>query len=163
MQAAETFEELEPGFRRKVMEFGPGRIPFWGFFGMRVEDVRKGWARLTLSFRPEMANANGVAHGAVAFALADSAIGTALVGLLAPGERISTVEMKINYTRPFSGGELAAEARIAHKGSQTAVGEAEVRDSRGHLVAKALATYAVSEGRPQDPGWTQQTGAHHDR
>lgn len=152
------FEELAPELRQKILEFGARRIPFWEMFGMRIEAVKKGWARLGVDYQPRMANANGVAHGAVAFALADSAVGTALVGHLAPGERISTIEMKINYLRPFRTGRLAAEARIVHKGSQTAVGEADVIDERGELVAKALATYAVVTGPPEMPGWAPSPG-----
>lgn len=152
--AAPPGEALDSELKRRIIEFGANRIPFWQIFGMRIADVKKGWARLTVNYDPRMANANGVAHGAIAFALADSAIGTALVGHLAPGERISTVEMKINYLRPFREGSIAAEARIVHKGAQTAVGEAEVTDGRGELIAKALATYAVSAGPPEKPGWT---------
>ncbi len=154
------FGELDPGIKRKIMEFGESRIPFWNVFGMRIEDVGKGWARLAVAYQPQMTNANGVAHGAVAFALADSAVGTALAGLLAPGERISTVEMKINYIRPFKSGRITAEARIAHRGVQTAVGEAEVRDADGQLMAKALATYAIFQGSPKQPGWAQKEEVH---
>jgi uncharacterized protein (TIGR00369 family) len=155
VQQAEGFEELEPGLKRKIMEFGASRIPFWNVFGIRIEDVGKGWARLAVAYQPQMTNANGVAHGAIAFALSDSAVGTALAGLLAPGERISTVEMKINYIRPFKGGKITAEARIAHRGVQTAVGEAEVFDAKGQLMAKTLATYAIFKGSPKLPGWAQ--------
>jgi uncharacterized protein (TIGR00369 family) len=51
--------------------------------------------------------------------------------------------MKINYLKSFDRGEIFAEAKIIFKGSQTAVGEVEVRDSDGNLVAKALSTYAI--------------------
>jgi acyl-coenzyme A thioesterase PaaI-like protein len=39
--------------------------------------------------------------------------------------------------------EIVAEAVILHRGRSTAVGEAEVKDAGGRLVAKALATYAI--------------------
>jgi uncharacterized protein (TIGR00369 family) len=125
---------------------------------MRIAAVRKGWARLTVAYQPQMTNANGVAHGAVAFALADSAVGTAVAGLLVPGERISTIEMKINFLRPFREGTITAEARIVHKGSQTAVGEVEVIDAGGQPVAKALGTYALFRDAPEKPGWAQSLG-----
>ena len=51
--------------------------------------------------------------------------------------------MKINYLKPFDRGEIFAEAKIIFKGSQTAVGEVEIRDSDGNLVAKAISTYAI--------------------
>ena len=55
--------------------------------------------------------------------------------------------MKINYLKPFSGGEIFAEARIIHKGSQTAIGDVEVRDGNGDFIAKGLATYAIFKKR----------------
>ena len=45
--------------------------------------------------------------------------------------------------KPFNGGEIFAEAKIIHKGSQTAIGDIDIRDSNGNLVAKAISTYAI--------------------
>ena len=53
------------------------------------------------------------------------------------------MEMKINYIRPFSQGEITAKAEITHKGGNLAIGDVEVRDNQGRLVAKALATYMI--------------------
>ena len=59
--------------------------------------------------------------------------------------------MKISYIKPAKGGELIAEAKIIHKGNQTAVGEVEVRDKTQNLIAKGLATYAIfNENRKKD-------------
>jgi uncharacterized protein (TIGR00369 family) len=71
----------------------------------------------------------------------------ALLGLLTDGERTATTEMKINFLKPVNAGDVVAEAAIVHKGGHTAVGEVSVRDADGTLVAKALATYAVSGSR----------------
>ena len=51
--------------------------------------------------------------------------------------------MKINYLKPFDSGEIIAQAKIIHKGTQTAIGDVEVRDLSGNLVAKAISTYAI--------------------
>jgi uncharacterized protein (TIGR00369 family) len=82
-------------------------------------------------------------HGGAVFAAADAATGVAAMGLLAPGETLTTIEMKINFIRTVPAGEVVAEAVILHRGRSTAVGEAEVKDAEGRLVAKALATYAI--------------------
>ena len=52
-------------------------------------------------------------------------------------------KMKINYLKPFTGGEIIAEAEIVHKGTMTAIGDVDVRDGKGNLIAKGLATYAI--------------------
>jgi uncharacterized protein (TIGR00369 family) len=67
----------------------------------------------------------------------------ALVGMINRNENISTLEMKINYMKPVKGGEIIAEAKIIHKGTQTAIGDVEVRDEKQNFIAKGLATYAI--------------------
>jgi acyl-CoA thioesterase len=92
-----------------------------------------------------LANGIGVAHGGAIFSPADSAVGMALIGLTSKDENISTLEMKINYLRPLSEGEIIAEAKIVHRGAMTAIGDVEVKDGKGNLIAKGLATYAITK------------------
>jgi len=89
-----------------------------------------------------------VAHGGAIFSPADSAVGMALIGLINKDENISTLEMKINYLRPFSRGEIVAEAKIVHKGTMTAIGDVDVRDEKDNLIAKGLVTYAIFKKEP---------------
>jgi uncharacterized protein (TIGR00369 family) len=77
------------------------------------------------------------------FAPADSAVAMALQGMVAKDEVFTTVEMKINYLKPFYKGKIVAEAKIVHKGGNIAIGDVEIRNSDGALTAKALATYMI--------------------
>ena len=120
-----------------------GEIRFWSTLGMKLVDAGNGRASVRLPFGPQLANGAGVMHGGAVFTAADAATGVAAMALLAPGETLTTIEMKINFIRPVPDGEIVAEAVILHRGRSTAVGEAEVRDAEGRLVAKALATYAI--------------------
>ncbi|MDT9599975.1 hydroxyphenylacetyl-CoA thioesterase PaaI [Sphingosinicella rhizophila] len=47
-----------------------GAGPAWG---IRIEEVREGYARIRMSLRPDMLNGHGIAHGGMVFALADTA------------------------------------------------------------------------------------------
>jgi acyl-CoA thioesterase len=143
----EEYEELAPGFKESLLKWMKTKNPFWSLLGMEILDVKKGWAKIRLSFTEKLANGIGVAHGGAIFSPADSAVGMALVGLLKKGENVSTLEMKINYLKPFNSGEIVAEARIIHKGSQTAIGDVDVRDDKGDYIAKGLATYAIFKKR----------------
>ncbi len=137
------YEELDPGFKKSVVQWMKTHNHFWSLLGMEIVDMKKGWAKIRLPFAEKLVNGVGVAHGGAVFAPADSAVGVALVGMLNRDETLSTLEMKINYTRPFKQGEITAEARIVHKGNQTAIGDVEVRDEKDNLIAKGLATYAI--------------------
>jgi len=137
------YEELNPRFKESILNWMKTNNPFWSLLGMELTEIKKGWAKIRLPFSEKLANGIGVAHGGAIFSPADSAVGMALLGMLRKDENISTLEMKINYMRPFTAGELIAEAKIVHRGTTTAIGDVEVKDGKGNLIAKGLATYAI--------------------
>jgi acyl-CoA thioesterase len=141
MVEVSEYEELEPHFRRALLEKVKTKQPYWALLGIELLDVKKGWAKLQLPFAKKLTHPYGIAHGGVIFSLADSAVAMALLGLVEMDERFTTVEMKINYVSPFKEGKITAEARIINKGSRIALGDVDVRDDQGGLVAKCLATY----------------------
>lgn len=137
------YEVLDPRFKESLLNWMKTNNPFWSLLGMEIIGIKKGWAKIRLPFTKKLTNGIGVAHGGAIFSPADSAVGMALIGLTARDESISTLEMKINYLKPLSGGEIIAEAKIVHRGTMTAIGDVEVRDGDGNLIAKGLATYAI--------------------
>ena len=143
MVEVSEYEELAQNFRRSLMEKIKSSQPYWTLLGIEMLDVKKGWAKLQLPFAKKLTHPYGIAHGGVIFSLADSAVAMALLGLVEKGERFTTVEMNINYVSPFREGNITAEARIINKGSRIALGDVDVRDDQGGLVAKCLATYTI--------------------
>ena len=67
-------------------------------------------------------------------------MGIAYASTLGEGETFTTVELKINFLRPFREGLLIAEGSIVSKGRSIGYTEAEVRDEGGSLIAKASST-----------------------
>ena len=139
----QDYEEVAPNLKIALIDRAKKKIPFWSLLDMEVVDVKKGWAKIRIPFSDKLTNANGMVHGGAIFSAADSATGIALHGLMDKGVQIATLEMKINYIIPVPAGDIIAESRIIHKGTQTAIGDAEVRNDAGELVAKALCTYAI--------------------
>ena len=137
------YEELAPRFKSAILGWMKTRNPFWALLGMELLEIKKGWAMVRLPIEDKLTNAIGLVHGGAIFSAADSAVGMALVGMTDRDENISTLEMKINYMKPVNGSEIIAEAKIIHRGSQTAIGDVEVRDEEQNLVSKGLATYAI--------------------
>ena len=143
METMSDYEELAPRFKTAILDWMKNRNPFWSLLGMELVDVKKGWAKIKLPFNEKLTNAVGLMHGGAIFSPADSAVGMALIGLIDRDQNISTLEMKINYLKPVRGSAIIAEAKIIHKGAQTAIGDVEVRDENDALIAKGLATYAI--------------------
>lgn len=149
MIAATEFEELYPKFRTALIEKAHTVHPFWSLLGMTLVDVKKGWALVKMPFAEQLTQADGIAHGGSIFSAADAAVGMALLGLIGRDETMVTLEMKINYLKPFSQGAILAEAAIVQKGARTALGEVCVATEAGELIAKALATYMILPKRDQ--------------
>ena len=136
-----TMEEEK--YFKKVREV-TNRSPFYRLLGMKVVEIRKGTSRIEMSFRKKLTHPYRIVHGGAIASLADSAVAMALASLVKPSDRFTTIEFKINFFTPISQGKLVAQAEIIYKGSRTAVGEVEVMDGNGKLVAKVIATYNIS-------------------
>jgi uncharacterized protein (TIGR00369 family) len=120
--------------------------PYYLLLGMEITEIREGESRIQMRFKEELTHPYRIVHGGAIASLADSAVAMALVSLVEPKDRITTIEFKINFFVPISKGELKAHARIIHKGSKTAVGDVDVINEEGKLVAKVIATYSIMRG-----------------
>jgi uncharacterized protein (TIGR00369 family) len=137
------YEDLNPKLKESLIVRMREESPFWELLGLELADVKKGWAKVRLPFSKKLVHPLGIAHGGAVFSAADSAVAMALIGLVDRDETFTTVEMKINYLKPFDEGEIVAEARIVYRGGRTALGDVDVRNGRGILIAKGLATYMI--------------------
>jgi uncharacterized protein (TIGR00369 family) len=140
-------EDLSPEEKARFEEIARRRTrfsPYYDLLGLRLVELGRGSSRFHLPVKESLLNAGGVVHGGALASLADAAMGVALATLLDPaGERPVTVEMKINFARPVTDGELEAHGRIVQRGRTLALGEARVTDGQGRLAALALGTFAV--------------------
>jgi acyl-CoA thioesterase len=115
--------------------------PYYRLLNMKIEEVKNGYARLTMNLEEKHLQFLRTVHGGAISSLADSAAAWATVGSAGLKSVPITVEMKINYLAPVESGRLIAEAHIVHKGKKISVGDVEVKDDKGRLVAKSLITY----------------------
>ena len=130
--------EIE-NFIKRVQESG-----IYSLLGMEVMEIRPGYSRLRIEFRKELTHPGGVAHGGVMATLADASVACALFPLLEPDQwAYSTIEMKLNYFRPFLEGEMIAEGKIIQKGKTIGVGEIDIHDGKDTLYGKGIATYKL--------------------
>lgn len=116
-------------------------VPFARFLGLELEEVTTGTATLAVNIRKELTQNQGVVHGGAIASLIDTATAFAIISLLKPKERVSTVDLTISYLRPAVGGRLKAVARVVRAGRRLFVVSAEVFDKQGKLITTALSTY----------------------
>jgi len=112
--------------------------------GMRLVHVEPGKSVFELDADIERhGNPMGTLHGGVLCDVADGALGVAFASMLEEGETFTTLELKINFLRPFWSGLLTATGRIVHRGKTIGMTECEIADIEGRLIAKATSTCMV--------------------
>ena len=82
-------------------------------------------------------NPMGTIHGGIIGDVADAAMGMAYYSELEPGESFTTLELTINFLRPFWTGTLLAHGRVVHRGKSVGLTECDVVDGQGRLIARA--------------------------
>ena len=116
-------------------------VPFARLLELELESIDSGTAILALNVRKELTQNQGVVHGGAIASLIDTATAFAILSLLTPKERVTTVDLTISYLRPLRTGRLRAVAKVIRAGRRIFVVTAEVFDDEGKLATTALSTY----------------------
>ena len=137
-------------------------IPFNAFLQMRVAEVRKGFARIEIPFRPELIGdpTKPALHGGVISALADATGGAAVwTGVDDVRVRVSTIDIRVDYLLPGRLETLVAEASVVRLGGRIGVADIKVfhESTRDESVAVSKAVYYVR--MPKTPMAESGTGS----
>jgi uncharacterized protein (TIGR00369 family) len=133
--------------RRGMVGQGP-RAGWRETLGARIADVEPGRVVVELDVHAGHRHEGGVVQGGVITQIADAAMGMSLMTLQEDGLANFTIELKINFIRPVTEGRLRAIGRVVEMRSTLLFSEADVRDDRERLVARASSTCMAIE-RPQ--------------
>lgn len=121
--------------------------PFAELLDMRVSDPEDGSSTVIMPISPKHLQQAGRVQGGIVVALADYAMFRAIKPLLKPEETTTTIELKINFLSAAEKGSLTGTAKIITPGRRLMVGEMEVQDGDGKLIAQGLGTYMVLQPR----------------
>jgi uncharacterized protein (TIGR00369 family) len=131
---------------KQIRDFLP-RIPFNTLLGIKLTRVHRDGVTIECALRHELTNSAGVAHGGVAAAIADVAVGMALNRHFGGKRPITTVEMKINYFLPATDGDIFARSRLLRIGSTLCAGSVDLTNTEGKRLGTALVTYMLLDAR----------------
>ena len=132
-----------PKGRRGRMPLGGRSPPISKTLGMKIVAAGGGRASMKLRVGKKFHNPMGTVHGGVMTDLADAAMGIAAMTTLGAGESFTTLELKMNFLRPVVEDELRADARVLHRGRTIALVESVLRNGRGKVVARGIATQMI--------------------
>ncbi len=101
--------------------------------GMRLVEVRPGYARMTMVVRSDMVNGHRICHGGLIFTLADSAFA---VACNSHNESTVAAAASIDFLAPgIEGDALSAEASELWRSGRTGLYEITVTNQRGERLA----------------------------
>lgn len=118
------------------------------FLGLRfdylphaAQDADKEICRLTFTVTDMIKNPQGVLHGGAMATAMDISMGHLVNKVAGPG---ATIEMKVQFIRPVSAGEVICEGRFIRRGRSLAFMESRLTGADGKLAALATATWKIS-------------------
>jgi uncharacterized protein (TIGR00369 family) len=119
------FTPADPNFEQTVRA-SFARQGLMSTFGARLAEVSAGRVVIETPFSASLAQQQGLFHGGVVGAIADSAGGYAALSLMPAGAEVVSVEYKINFLRPAIGPLLRATGHVARAGKTLSIGRIDV-------------------------------------
>jgi uncharacterized protein (TIGR00369 family) len=146
--AADRFAQLS-GLER-LRAWVTGERAFEGLFlllGFEAVAAEPGRAVFAVTPAAEHYNHGGSVHGGFIATLLDTAMGCAAQTVTAPGQFVTTMELKISYHRriTLATGRLEAAGSVLSHGKRAAFTEGRVTDGAGNLLASGSSTLMILE------------------
>ena len=115
--------------------------------GFKLIDVGPGTATVELiTDTKRHANPMGTIHGGVLCDIADAAIGIAHVTSLEQDQSFTSIDLQINFFRPFWNGRLRAIAKPVHVGRQISRYTCDILREDDKLIAQVAGTVMTLTG-----------------
>ncbi len=121
-------------------------FPLQGYLGMDLTGDTPGSGTASVTIGEQHLNPNGVVHGAVLFAMVDTAMGKATMSVVDDGYYCASAELSLRFIRAAAGGQLTADATVVKRGRSIVHLEARVHDGDDRLIATAAGTFAILGG-----------------
>ena len=104
---------------KKVVDKMISGDAFSQWLGIEVLEITEGFCKLKMTVRDEMTNGFNIAHGGIAYSLADSCLAFAAN---ADGIQAVSIETSISHTKKVANGDvLTATSKEMNKSSKTAL------------------------------------------
>lgn len=116
------------------------------FLRFHLADLALDRCTMTVEFRPDFNNGGGAIHGGILAALADTAVACALSTNFNGKMGFATSNLNIHFLRRAKSAVTAA-ARIIKKGNRVCVGQVEMLDAEGRLVATCTTDFILTTSK----------------
>jgi len=135
-------KKLNPDYLRAVLST-VNRCPYFQLISMSIVEIGEESSRLEICLGHQHLQPFGMVHGGVFSSLVDATAFWAVFPLLEEGQGLTTVEMKLNYLAPAVSGKMIGRGVCIKLGKTLALGQAEVSDEQGRILAHGTATMMI--------------------
>jgi uncharacterized protein (TIGR00369 family) len=115
--------------------------PFLRGFGIQTVQVEEGQVITELPVTTSIHNAKGFVHGGVYATMLDHILSLCCYSVVKCV--VVTINLNIQYTANIQEGKLVATAKVIQQGHRIMMGEGEIRDENGNLLAKAMGSFKI--------------------
>ncbi len=123
------------------------QCPYFRLLSMELREFDIGTSLLEIELQEKHLQPFGAVHGGVFSTIIDAATFWALYGEIDEQSGMTSVDLKLNYLAPAKAqGKLIAKGRRIKIGRTLGLGEAEVTNEEGKIVAHGASTLMVMEG-----------------
>jgi uncharacterized protein (TIGR00369 family) len=107
----------------ELLRFFEELIPFNKYLGIKIAEAREGFVRLEVPFKPELIGdaMRPAIHGGVISAVIDACGGFAVWTQLSVEDRVSTIDLRIDYLSPGAPEPLIVEGTVVRVGNRVGV------------------------------------------
>ncbi|WP_151446715.1 PaaI family thioesterase [Lacisediminimonas profundi] len=132
------------------------RSPFNRWLGMTVESVSEESILLRIRWREELISSpeRQSTHGGILATLIDTSGDYAVAARI--GRALPTVDLRVDYHRTATPGDLLAEARVVNLGGTLATADSRITDLSGRLIASGRGLYLTANPPKADGGRSAQ-------
>jgi uncharacterized protein (TIGR00369 family) len=131
-------------FMKQVIE---EMIPVHKFLGVTLLESRPGYGKIRIGYRPELVGdpRSNRMHGGIISLMLDSAGGAAgITTLTSPDDKISTIDMRVDYLEPAKPDAIIADGEIVRSGNSIIVTRMRAwHELDEELIAEARGVYSV--------------------
>lgn len=134
--------KINPDYVRVVSE-ETNRCPYFTLLSMRIVGLEIGESHLEINVQEKHLQPFAIVHGGVFASIIDAAAFWAVYTDVEEDVGMTTVDLKLNYLAPTASGKLIARGRRIKLGRTLGLGEAEITDEAGRLLAHGTSTLMV--------------------
>ncbi len=144
---AEQFDLLPQSVAARWSNFGHWheQAYFSNMVGIQVDELRRDYARMSLPWRAELNQPQGLMHGGAIATLIDTVVVPAIGTAYDDPRAYSTIELSVRYLAPVRAEDLVAEGWVTRRGRRVVFCEVEVRTASAVKVATGNSIYVVGD------------------